>query len=283
MILALLLALLRGNYVPPVLGLDGIYLSAFVGFTVVCPLTYLVLKKYSWNSKPVWILLTIMLGLSILELPVRIADFRSSLITLGTLLMWWFGALCGYCIFKIKNLPVKIIVAAVALAFTVWFSYDGYERWVKHIVYGKVQKMPFPEISIQNDNNENISITEFRGKYVLLDFWSSACGNCFRKFPEVQQVYDKFKDADNIVFYAVFCRFEDQLETPKTGSEILTEYGYTFPSISVKWGDPILKDIGVDGVPTVIILDPDGNLVFRGDILDAELYLEKNTESGKIK
>ena len=46
-------------------------------------------------------------------------------------------------------------------------------------------------------------ISEFKGKYILLDFWSSGCGGCIAAFPEMKQVYEQYADRIAIISMSI--------------------------------------------------------------------------------
>lgn len=273
-------AALRGGYVA-LLGLEGIYLSAFIGYFVFAITTLTILKKYNSRSDSVKIVIAIVLGTSILEIPLRLFDFSNSLFTLGTLLSCWFSIITAYLIYRIKIKKIKILISILSIATIIWFSFSGYSLWVHKINHGTfkgiTEQIIETPIVFQDSTGLNIPLNDFSGKYLVLDFWVSSCGVCFKKFPQVQNIYNDLKTADNIKLYSVFCSSSKRGETHQNGVDMLQQRGYTFPTLSLDGDNPILKEIGVDAYPTVIIFDPNGKLIFRGDIESAEQLINKFT------
>ena len=57
---------------------------------------------------------------------------------------------------------------------------------------------PAPDFSATDIDGNPISLKDYRGKIVLLDFWSTTCGPCIGEIPNVKKVYDAYKDMDSM-------------------------------------------------------------------------------------
>lgn len=220
-----------------------------------------------------------LLGCVILDLPIRIIYFQSTLISLPDSTLKVLAILIAYWVYNIRGIWGKIAVSVLAFALCIWMSYYGYDIWIYKLNYDsfkdKVKEVVQSPLIFQNIEGQDVSIESFKGKYVALDFWSSTCGVCFRKFPQVQELYEQLKVKPNAELYSVFCRMTNRGETAKMGADILHKRGFSFPAISIDMDEPVLKEIGVDGFPTVLIIDPEGKIVFRGNIDTAAKYLER--------
>ena len=51
-----------------------------------------------------------------------------------------------------------------------------------------------PDIRLPNPEGDTLSLSDFRGKVLLVDFWASWCGPCRRENPHVKKLYEKYKD-----------------------------------------------------------------------------------------
>jgi hypothetical protein len=93
--------------------------------------------------------------------------------------------------------------------------------------------------------------------------------------PEVQKLYDTYKNNDRVAIYSIHSRVHKENETNVTGSEILKENNYSFPCLSIDMKDEMLKELGVNRYPTVLIFDKESKLVFRGNIKNAGNYIRQ--------
>ena len=62
-----------------------------------------------------------------------------------------------------------------------------------------LQKLPpgseAPEIKLASPAGEQLALSSYRGKVVLIDFWASWCGPCRRKNPNIVKIYEKYKNS----------------------------------------------------------------------------------------
>lgn len=227
-----------------------------------------------------------LLGCVIFELPFRIMDlilgnFASGLISIPDILVKVIAILLSYWTYIIKKGVFKIALASLSFLFIVWMSFCGYNMWIHKLSYetisGKIEKKYVKNVEFQTSESDTLSLDYFRGKYLVLDHWNTSCGVCYEKFPQVQKFYDVYKNNPELVFYAVHSRGKNgtENEDARKGARILKERGYTFPCLSIDIDNPVLKELGVDGYPTVLIFDKRSDLVFRGNIKNASKFVEK--------
>lgn len=120
---SLLFAMLRKSNIHP---LSGGAISSIVGFTVIFFITLFALKKYSELNR-LLILLSIWLGVSILEIPARII-LEDTIGSLPSYVYWCLGIVFGYAFWKSGSIPLKFIIVIIGLIF-VSFSQVVSQYW----------------------------------------------------------------------------------------------------------------------------------------------------------
>ena len=172
----------------------------------------------------------------------------------------------------------KILLSTVIIVTIGIVGYAGMSNWLSY-VFNKNQvtvENENAEILFYNANNETLSLLQLPHEIVILDFWTTSCGICFKKFPELQELYDKYKPDDRVGIYAVNLLLKNQeLEFVKENKHLMK---YTFPQLytSFEYSKNIQKHFDFNKVPTVVIID-DGRLIYRGQLNIKDYILVNNT------
>jgi thiol-disulfide isomerase/thioredoxin len=115
-----------------------------------------------------------------------------------------------------------------------------------------------PDFRFVDFNGNSRSLTDFRGRYLLLDFWGSWCPPCRAEIPHAKDAYARFRSRG---FEILGMDYEQGASVDEVRAYLTANgVGWTFARPdSVR--DLIVDRFRVNSFPTVILLDPDGRVV----------------------
>lgn len=112
---------------------------------------------------------------------------------------------------------------------------------------------------------KEVSLAQWRGKYVLLDFWGSWCGPCRASHPHLKELHEKYKD--DVVFVSVAEEQTRDIEKARANWEkAIREDGLTWTQILNNEGKDLYNLVDlyhVTSFPTKILIDPEGKIAAR--------------------
>jgi peroxiredoxin len=127
-----------------------------------------------------------------------------------------------------------------------------------------------PELSMPDVNGKEVSISSFRGKFVLIDFWASWCGPCRMENPNVVKAYNEFK-AKNFTVLGVSLDKDKDAWKKAIAQDHLS---WTHMSDLKYWSSQAVETFGFQGIPFNVLVDPSGKVIaesLRGEDLDSKL------------
>jgi peroxiredoxin len=127
-----------------------------------------------------------------------------------------------------------------------------------------------PEIALANEKGEIVTLSSFKGKYVLVDFWASWCGPCRGENPNVVAAYEKYKNKNfTVLGVSLDDNKENWLEAIKAD-----KLNWQHISDLKKWESTVVPTYQIEGIPFNVLLDTTGKIIakdLRGQALQATL------------
>lgn len=118
----------------------------------------------------------------------------------------------------------------------------------------RIQQRPASDFSLELLDGQSLTLSELRGKVLMLDFWASWCPPCRQEAPDLVEVYREYAGQPvEFIGIDIWDRTEDALEHVK-------RYGVTYPN-GVDQRGVITIDYGVRGIPEKFFIGRDGVLV----------------------
>ena len=123
-----------------------------------------------------------------------------------------------------------------------------------------------PDFTIRTTEGAEFPLSSLRGQVVLLNFWATWCGPCEREMPELQAVYDAYRDRG---FTIIAINFEESAEQV---TSFATERNLSFP-LALDEDGAIHERYAIIGQPRTVILDERGVIIktFHGIVIQSQL------------
>ena len=125
-----------------------------------------------------------------------------------------------------------------------------------------------PDFSFIDFKGTPRKLSDFRGKYVLLDFWGTWCGPCLKEMPKLKEVYDKYRARNfEVIGMNNEVRWDDLnaaelAEAIERAKTLVTKRGYEWTQARTDSIDQFVKKrLRVNIYPMKLLLDPQGRIV----------------------
>jgi len=112
---------------------------------------------------------------------------------------------------------------------------------------------PAPQFTLDSRGGPKISLSQYKGQVVMLNFWASWCGPCRQEMPLLENIYKKY---NKMGFTLIGVNVEPD---SKAAEGFLKETPVTFPVIYDK-DSTVSKAYDVSGMPSTVIIDRKGNI-----------------------
>lgn len=125
---------------------------------------------------------------------------------------------------------------------------------------GEIISRPAPQFTLTDLDGKQVSLSDFKGKTVMIDFWATWCGPCIASFPGLQQTVNKYADDKDVKF--LFINSWERVENKKqNAADFMKKNNYTF-HVLMDEDNKVITDFKVSGIPTKFIIDKEQNIRF---------------------
>ncbi|WP_273150316.1 TlpA disulfide reductase family protein [Methylophaga thiooxydans] len=125
----------------------------------------------------------------------------------------------------------------------------------KELMLPITPQTPAEQFQLQTPQGESLGLDDFKGKYVLVNFWAHWCSPCIKEFPDMQRLYEQ-TDRESFEIIGIHAG-----PYSSEAAEFVTHFGITFPVVSDP--DTSLKGWNVKALPMTYLVNPEGQLIYE--------------------
>jgi len=110
------------------------------------------------------------------------------------------------------------------------------------------------DFTLRDTYGNSVSLSDYSGSVVVLDFWASWCPPCRAAMPAIDRIYLDYASRGVVVLGV-------NISDNRDPGQFMADMGLSYPTLV--HGEQVARDYGVKGIPTLIVVAPDGRIVYR--------------------
>jgi len=135
---------------------------------------------------------------------------------------------------------------------------------------------PIPEFTLIDRDKKEVSSADFKGQYLLIDFWGSWCAPCRRGNPKLVELYNKYKDVN----FEILGLASERGNSDEAWLKAIEDDGLTWRQVNLtanETGREVLNNYNILAFPTKILICPNGKMLkfFEGTSPELEVRLKE--------
>lgn len=130
-----------------------------------------------------------------------------------------------------------------------------------------------PDLPMKTLDGKSIKLSDFRGKWVLLDVWATWCAPCVAEIPNLIQSYQNL-DSKKIEFISICIdSYGDNLKKYIQEKGWRNTMNWVLVGGQKNWDEPVIEAFRINGLPAIYLIDPEGRIQIRNRGLRGKLQL----------
>ena len=131
------------------------------------------------------------------------------------------------------------------------------------------------EFVLKNLSGQYVSLSSFKNKVVVIDFWATWCVPCRASFPAMQELVNNYKQDSSVVFLFIdVWENKSPEKMQEMAQKLMTDGNYNF-NVLLDTKDKVVDIFRVFAIPSKFIIDKKGEIVFMGESSNIALEIEK--------
>lgn len=118
----------------------------------------------------------------------------------------------------------------------------------------KISKTKAMDFKLKDLNGKEVSLSDYKGKKVLLNFWATWCSPCKAEMPEMEALYQQTKDSDLVILAVNLDEDKDTVQ------KFISSNKYNFP-VLLDTENIVASKYQIVSIPTSFFIDKEGNIV----------------------
>lgn len=111
-----------------------------------------------------------------------------------------------------------------------------------------------PDFTLMNVEGKKVSLSDYKGKVIIIDFWATWCAPCRKGIPDLIDLQKEYKDKVAVIGISL-----DRENTKAGVPDFVNKMGINYPV--VYFDDKVINDFGgINAIPTTFIIDKNGNI-----------------------
>lgn len=120
------------------------------------------------------------------------------------------------------------------------------------------EKPLVPDFTLQSNHGKEVSLSDYSGKVVVLNFWASWCTFCVQEMPDLQELNNQIKDSKEVALLLIN-QTDGQRETKEKADRYLSEHNFQFLSL-YDAGEVGAEIFGLNSLPATVVIDKEGRV-----------------------